>query len=189
MHASWTILDAVVELVRLPVSENPFHLTCCSTHHIHTEIKNPISLARVILDHSTQPMTLRRVPPNLLVSQGATDYAFEHGIPILPFDALVSPAAHDRWIRWKADLLEVERKSKQQMHAVESRSISEEHYRDVMRRRHTQALLRNNQTTCSNLWDTFQEKQGPSTARFLSSPLQKTNSIRMADSSSKFLQG
>ncbi|KAF1989287.1 N-terminal nucleophile aminohydrolase [Aulographum hederae CBS 113979] len=75
------------------------------------QIKNPISLARVVLEHSTKQLTLRRVPPNLLVGQGATDFAFEHGIPVMPHDVLVSPAARDRWVRWRADLKYAEKKA------------------------------------------------------------------------------
>ncbi|KAF2761904.1 N-terminal nucleophile aminohydrolase [Pseudovirgaria hyperparasitica] len=77
-----------------------------------SQIKNPISLARTVLDHTTKHLTLRRVPPNLLVSQGATDFAFEHGIPILNPSALVSPAAHERWVRWRSDLKNADRKAK-----------------------------------------------------------------------------
>ena len=44
------------------------------------------------------------MPPNLLVSQGAQDYAFVHHIPILPNDYLVSPAAKERWLKWSQDL-------------------------------------------------------------------------------------
>lgn len=69
-----------------------------------SEIRNPIHLARVILEHSTKPLSLRRVPPNLLVGQGAVDFAFEAGIPVLPKDALTSAGAHERWVKWKADL-------------------------------------------------------------------------------------
>lgn len=57
-------------------------------------------------------LTLRRVPPNLLVAQGATEFAVEMGMPILPHDALVSPAAKERWLRWRADLRAAERKGK-----------------------------------------------------------------------------
>lgn len=57
-------------------------------------------------------LTLRRVPPNLLVAQGATEFAIEMGMPILPHDALVSPAAKERWLRWRADLRAAERKSR-----------------------------------------------------------------------------
>ena len=49
-------------------------------------------------------MSLSRVPPNLLVSQGAQDYAFVHNIPILTNDYLVSPAAKERWLKWSQDL-------------------------------------------------------------------------------------
>lgn len=72
------------------------------------EIKNPISLARLLLDHTTQTLSLRRVPPNLLVGQGATDFAYEHHMEVLPLDFLVSPAARERWRRWKSDLIKAE---------------------------------------------------------------------------------
>ncbi|KAK4543493.1 hypothetical protein LTR36_005387 [Oleoguttula mirabilis] len=72
------------------------------------QIKNPISLARLLLDHTTQTLSLRRVPPNLLVGQGATDFAYDHHMPVLPLDCLVSPAARDRWRRWKSDLIRAE---------------------------------------------------------------------------------
>ncbi|KAI9703764.1 MAG: hypothetical protein M1836_007534 [Candelina mexicana] len=69
-----------------------------------SQIQNPISLARMVLEHSNQPLSLRRVPPNLLVGQGATDFAYAQGIPVLPHDALVSPSARERWNKWRADL-------------------------------------------------------------------------------------
>lgn len=59
----------------------------------------------MILDRSAEELSLRRVPPNLLVSQGATDFAANHGMPILPFDGVISDTARDRWIKWKMDLL------------------------------------------------------------------------------------
>ena len=71
-------------------------------------VKNPISLARVILNESTRPLSLARVPPNLLVGQGATDYAFEKGLPVLPPDYLVSAAARERFVRWRKDLNDAE---------------------------------------------------------------------------------
>ncbi|KAM5439042.1 hypothetical protein McanMca71_003444 [Microsporum canis] len=73
-------------------------------------IKNPISLARLILDASTKPLSLNRVPPNLLVCGGATDFAYEHGMPVLPGDVLVAPASKERWVRWKRDLDHVARR-------------------------------------------------------------------------------
>ena len=49
-------------------------------------------------------MSLRRVPPNLLVGQGATDFASELGIPIVNAEYLVSAAAGERYARWRLDL-------------------------------------------------------------------------------------
>ncbi|PWY95820.1 N-terminal nucleophile aminohydrolase [Aspergillus sclerotioniger CBS 115572] len=68
------------------------------------QVKNPISLARVILDASSRPLSLSRVPPNFLVGQGATEYAYEHGLVVLPPDALISPGARDRWKHWRREL-------------------------------------------------------------------------------------
>lgn len=72
-------------------------------------IRNPIHLARLILEHSTKPLSLRRVPPNLLVGQGATDFASELGVPIVNAEYLVSAAAGERYARWKTDLRKVGR--------------------------------------------------------------------------------
>lgn len=67
---------------------------------------NPIHVARLILDESIQPLSLKRVAPNLLVAQGAQDYAFCQHVPVLPNDALVSPPALERWKKWSNDLVE-----------------------------------------------------------------------------------
>lgn len=72
--------------------------------HENPEIRNPIHVARLILEHSTEPLSLRRVPPNLLVGAGATDFAGEKGVPILHPDALISTSAHDRYQKWRADI-------------------------------------------------------------------------------------
>lgn len=49
-------------------------------------------------------MLLARVPPNLLVGEGATNYAVEKGMEIFPARKLVSQGANDRWLNWKRDL-------------------------------------------------------------------------------------
>ncbi|PLB42097.1 N-terminal nucleophile aminohydrolase [Aspergillus candidus] len=78
------------------------------------QVKNPVSLARVIYEHSSKPLSLQRVPPNFLVGQGATDFAYEHGLVVLPHDALISPTAQERWNRWQKDLEAAEAKLRQQ---------------------------------------------------------------------------
>ena len=75
------------------------------------EILNPIHLARLVLENTTKPMSLRRVPPNLLVGQGAADFAFEQGMAVLPHDCLVSQSAKERWQRWKYDLNKARRQA------------------------------------------------------------------------------
>jgi taspase (threonine aspartase 1) len=114
------------------------------------EIKNPISLARLVYEHTSKPLTLRRVPPNLLCAQGATEFAAELGMPILPHDALISPAARERWLRWRADLKTAERKARKSGAHPSSYAIrnsiepAEELEQMRIRKQHTQGLLRNN---------------------------------------------
>ena len=43
-----------------------------------------------------------------MVGDGATDFAFENRIPVLPNDALVSAAARERWRKWRQELQKVE---------------------------------------------------------------------------------
>ena len=68
------------------------------------DVLNPIHIARLVLEDSTRPPSLRRVPPNLLVGQGALEYAFNHEVPILPPDAIISSTARARWLKWTQDL-------------------------------------------------------------------------------------
>lgn len=49
-------------------------------------------------------MSLRRVPPNLLVGPGATEFAHEAGMTIVNPEYLVSAPAGERYARWKSDL-------------------------------------------------------------------------------------
>ena len=69
-----------------------------------SDVLNPIHVARLILDDSTQPLSLRRVPPNLIVGQGAIDYAFSRKVPVLPAEYIISSVSKSRWKRWSQDL-------------------------------------------------------------------------------------
>ncbi|QIW99028.1 hypothetical protein AMS68_004546 [Peltaster fructicola] len=88
------------------------------------QVKNPISLARLLLNRSSTALSLRRVPPNFLVGQGATDYAYEYGMRIVPHDMLISPAAKERWRKWKADLSTAEQKERRNLAACHGLSPS-----------------------------------------------------------------
>ncbi|EFW19322.1 asparaginase [Coccidioides posadasii str. Silveira] len=78
-------------------------------------VKNPITLARVILDASTKPLAFNRVPPNLIAGAGAIEFAYEQGISVLPANSLVSRGARERWFRWNHELqqLELQRQAKE----------------------------------------------------------------------------
>jgi taspase (threonine aspartase 1) len=117
---------------------------------IFSEIKNPINLARAILEASSKPLSLRRVPPNLLVGQGATDFAWEQGIPVVPHEMLVSRNARDRYVRWREDLKRAEGgrltpgSSANSSQAGEEERVNveyEERVRAKQRRDHTVAIL------------------------------------------------
>ncbi|KAK7415927.1 hypothetical protein QQZ08_012195 [Neonectria magnoliae] len=76
-------------------------------------IRNPISLAKLILDTSNKPLSLRRVPPSALVGEGAKAFAEEHGLITCPNEYMISKNARDRFLRWQDDLKRAELKPKE----------------------------------------------------------------------------
>ncbi|EAQ83783.1 hypothetical protein CHGG_10187 [Chaetomium globosum CBS 148.51] len=73
-------------------------------------VKNPITLAKKILDTSSLPLSLRRVPPNILIGSGAKDFAEEHALKTVQNEYLVSRNAKDRYLSWIEDLRRAEGK-------------------------------------------------------------------------------
>ncbi|THV02437.1 asparaginase [Dendrothele bispora CBS 962.96] len=70
-------------------------------------IKNPIRLARSILDYSQVPDPLGRVPPLTLVSEGARAFAQRHPrdkVQLVQPESLISEKARERWQHWKRRL-------------------------------------------------------------------------------------
>ncbi|KAF9482151.1 N-terminal nucleophile aminohydrolase [Pholiota conissans] len=70
-------------------------------------VKNPIKLARSILDYSRIPDKLGRIAPLTLVSLGARKFAEERGLEVLPQEALVAPNARNQWKKWKQRLANI----------------------------------------------------------------------------------
>ncbi|KAF9469911.1 nucleophile aminohydrolase [Collybia nuda] len=66
-------------------------------------IKNPIRLARSLLEYSRIPDTLGRIPPLLLVSEGALSFAALHAphVQTVPPERLISWRAEAEWKKWK----------------------------------------------------------------------------------------
>ncbi|CAL5870954.1 uncharacterized protein PFLUO_LOCUS5196 [Penicillium psychrofluorescens] len=72
-------------------------------------VKNPIMLARKIFEHAHEPLGMQRVPPNFLVGEGAKDFAWDHGLVIVPDEVLITPASMERWRSWCKDVDRFER--------------------------------------------------------------------------------
>ncbi|CAK5281606.1 unnamed protein product [Mycena citricolor] len=68
------------------------------------EVKNPISLARQILDHSRVPDPLYRIPPLTLVSHGAHAFARTANLNLVEPQHLITDKARKQWARWKTRL-------------------------------------------------------------------------------------
>ncbi|KAE9411265.1 N-terminal nucleophile aminohydrolase [Gymnopus androsaceus JB14] len=67
-------------------------------------VKNPIRIARAILEHSQVPDPLGRIPPLTLVSSGAHAFASKHphtSSQIVDAETLVNEKAKTRWRYWK----------------------------------------------------------------------------------------
>ncbi|KAH9485134.1 Threonine aspartase 1 [Psilocybe cubensis] len=71
-------------------------------------VRNPIRLARSILEHARVPDKLGRVPPLTLTSSGAYKFAASRGIDVVPPETLKTAGAEAQWGKWKARLAEQE---------------------------------------------------------------------------------
>ncbi|KAL0956396.1 hypothetical protein HGRIS_002543 [Hohenbuehelia grisea] len=72
-------------------------------------MKNPIRLARALLEGSRVPDPLGRIPPMTLVGDGAFTWAETHALdpgmtPIVRPDTLISTHARSQWLKWKRRL-------------------------------------------------------------------------------------
>ncbi|RKF63526.1 putative threonine aspartase [Erysiphe neolycopersici] len=120
-YGSNMAIDGVVECDATIVDHLGRSGACGAT----AQIKNPINLARLILNESSKTLSLRRVPPNLLVGQGAVDFAWEHGIPVVPYEMLISKGARDRYLRWREDLKHADR-ARQKSNSSKNLEVSQD---------------------------------------------------------------
>ncbi|RPD74309.1 N-terminal nucleophile aminohydrolase [Lentinus tigrinus ALCF2SS1-7] len=68
------------------------------------DVQNPILLAHQVLRYSRKPDPLTRIPPLLLVSIGASEFAQMQRLQRRPAAAMISPRARQEWMRWKSQL-------------------------------------------------------------------------------------
>jgi taspase (threonine aspartase 1) len=66
-------------------------------------------LARKIYDKSNMPLGMSRVPPNFLAGEGAKDFAWEHGMILMPDESMISPIALERYKSWAAEVDDYDR--------------------------------------------------------------------------------
>ncbi|KZV73259.1 N-terminal nucleophile aminohydrolase [Peniophora sp. CONT] len=64
-------------------------------------VPRPSDAARAVLEHSQQGDMLGRVPPVLLVGEGAHKLAMEHGVEECSEEAMISEGAKKDWGYWK----------------------------------------------------------------------------------------
>jgi taspase (threonine aspartase 1) len=68
-------------------------------------VRNPIALAaRVLRQQQGHVLSLGRVHPVMLVSEGARRWAEAHDVPVCPATALVTPEARARWEGYRRSL-------------------------------------------------------------------------------------
>ncbi|KAH9858714.1 N-terminal nucleophile aminohydrolase [Lenzites betulinus] len=75
-----------------------------------SSLKNPIQVALSVLQYSRTPDPLGRIPPLLLVSSGAEDFARTRGM-VCPPEDMVSPRALSEWKKWKDALANAQQAS------------------------------------------------------------------------------
>ncbi|KAI0823640.1 N-terminal nucleophile aminohydrolase [Trametes gibbosa] len=84
-------------------------------------VMNPIQLAASVLQYSRTPDPLRRIPPLLLVSYGAEEFARVGGMICVP-ESLISPRAYREWEKWKNTLADAQQASLSKADSSESAS-------------------------------------------------------------------
>ena len=102
-----TIVDAAVRL-------DPWNVGFLSPKDVSVDtnieigVKNPIMLARKIYDWSNRDLGMSRVPPNFLVGKGAQDFAWRHGVVLIPYEALITPVTSQRYKQWASEVRDYE---------------------------------------------------------------------------------
>ncbi|KAI1456530.1 N-terminal nucleophile aminohydrolase [Annulohypoxylon moriforme] len=133
-------------------------------------IKNPITLAKVILECSSKPLSLRRVPPNLLIGDGAKEFAQESGMALIPNEYLVSRNARDRYVRWQEDLRRAEGKESPALEpSGYDRIVASDYDTEPRQRDHASAIL-------TGTWNEGQPDSPASASPWESGPPSHTHS-------------
>ncbi|OCH95160.1 N-terminal nucleophile aminohydrolase [Obba rivulosa] len=85
-------------------------------------IRNPVRLARAVLEHSRNPDSFGRIPPLLLVGPGATQFARTSGIEVVAPECLIALRAHRQWAHWKSIVeaaSDISKEHRDTLHAIQ----------------------------------------------------------------------
>lgn len=111
----------------------------CSDYTRIIGFKNPSAMARMLLDNSRRPLSLKRVPPVLLVGDGAKTYAREHKFPVIDNKHLISHSAQSRWAKWQRELINASQDSHKRQSSQSPSRLGRGSLSSVPRRAHSQA--------------------------------------------------
>lgn len=73
-----------------------------------SNIKNPITLARVLCERQSKLLTMDRIPPMILSGTGASEYAKELNIPLVDQNALISKKARRTYEHYRDNVEQYE---------------------------------------------------------------------------------
>lgn len=73
-----------------------------------TNLKNPISLARILCDRQSKLLSMDRIPPMILSGEGATEYAKEVNLPIVDAHEMISSKARKTYDYCRKNIEEYE---------------------------------------------------------------------------------
>lgn len=72
------------------------------------QVRNPIHLARLVLENSQKSNFLNHVPPTLLVGVGASRFASRNSVLLVPQEILISQSAKDYWAKMMPKLQDLD---------------------------------------------------------------------------------
>ncbi|XP_035902141.1 threonine aspartase 1 [Anopheles stephensi] len=73
-----------------------------------TDVKNPISLARHLCERQSKLLSFGRIPPMVLVGQGASAYAREIGLQMVPAEHMISANAAKKYDHYRSQIMQYE---------------------------------------------------------------------------------
>ncbi|XP_058057977.1 threonine aspartase 1 [Anopheles bellator] len=84
------------------------------------DVKNPISLARHLCERQSKLLSFGRIPPMVLAGPGASAYAREIGLPMVPPEHMISVTAAKKYDYYRAQIDQYEERSREKMSPLDT---------------------------------------------------------------------